>query len=109
MTQEELKQLRQLWAERVADFEASGQSTTEWCSEHGIKSAQLRYWLRKYRRQESTTNKAANPQWQAIEVDDGTFNEGSLKVRVGSAAIEVKPGFDRKLLQELIGALLEIC
>ena len=31
MKQEELNQLRQVWAERVAEFEASGQSTTEWC------------------------------------------------------------------------------
>jgi len=110
MKQEELKQLRQLWAERVAEFEASGQNTTEWCSEHGIKTAQLRYWLRKYRHQENANNKAATPQWQALEVDNRTSNEGSeLKIRVGSAVIEVKPGFDKKLLRELIDALSGPC
>ena len=109
MKQEELKQLRQVWAERVAEFEASGQSTTEWCSERGIKVAQLRYWLRKYRHQKSEPSNLVNTHWQPLEVDSGAANEDRLQVRGGNAAIEVKPGFNKKLLQEVVGALVETC
>jgi len=49
------EQLRKQWKTRVADFIASGQTTTEWCAEHNLKPSQLRYWPRKYKETDNST------------------------------------------------------
>ncbi|HOA53955.1 MAG TPA: hypothetical protein PKI05_17005 [Thermogutta sp.] len=41
------KTKRELWAERIEAFLASGLSQRAWCQEHGLRQNQLGYWLRK--------------------------------------------------------------
>ncbi|MDO9580586.1 MAG: hypothetical protein Q7J06_08470 [Bacteroidales bacterium] len=104
MTKEEL---RKMWEARVSAFRVSGQSTTEWCATHDIKLHQLRYWLRKYK---NTENSATPAQWMSIEIDSLGSNHGnSMLVRIGKAAIEVKPGFDKQLLSDLVMTLADLC
>ncbi|MDN5348556.1 MAG: hypothetical protein PWP65_2121 [Clostridia bacterium] len=48
-------ELQKLWATRIAEYQASGQSVKEWCnSRKGISPRQLWYWLRKYKNQVTT-------------------------------------------------------
>ena len=104
MTKEER---RQMWTQRVEAFLASGQSTTEWCAQHDIKPHQLRYWLRKFRNQ---GDEASSPQWLSLAVGPGGESpEGTIRVRVGPATIEVAPGYDSRLLKELVTTLSELC
>lgn len=104
MTKEEL---RKMWQERVLAFRASGQSAPKWCADHDIKLSQLRYWLRKYK---NTENPAAPSQWLSLEIDGfNSGNSGTLLVRMGKFAIEVKPGFDKQLLSDLVVTLADLC
>ena len=88
--------LKQKWVERVAEFRASGQTTTECCVANNIKAAQLRYWLRKYRAQEGTQNSTNSSQWLPLEIDGKNDPGAALVVKVGRVTIVVKPGFDKK-------------
>ncbi len=98
---------RQMWAERVEVFRASGQTTTAWCAQQDINPNQLRYWLRKSRYQE---NEASSPQWLAVDIaPGGDTPECVLRVRVGPATIEVGPGYDPGLLQNLVATLAKLC
>ena len=108
MNKEQREELRKEWKTRVNDFMASGQTTNEWCTEHGIKPSQLRYWLRKYKNNE----KADTPHWLPVELDSHTCSSVQnipLLVKVGQATIEVKPGYDRELLKDLVRTLLPLC
>ncbi len=60
-------ELRKEWEARVAEFKASGQSTSAWCAAHDLKPRQLWYWLRKYKK---VTPTAMPSQWLSVEVDD---------------------------------------
>ncbi len=53
MTTEERQNL---WAARIAEYEASGQSVPAWCKANNVSIQQLRYWLRKKKRVPETTN-----------------------------------------------------
>jgi hypothetical protein len=53
VTKEARQELRELWAERVEAFLASGLSQRAWCREHGLKQERLSYWLRKFRAEAS--------------------------------------------------------
>ena len=109
MKQEELKRLRELWKQRVEEFENSGQAATVWCREHGLKDHQLRYWRRKFNKAASKSVSESNLQWQPIEIGQHETSESKLEIRVGKAAIEAKSGFDKKLLQDLVVTLAELC
>lgn len=100
---------RMAWESRVAEFKASGQSGAAWCATHQLRENQLWYWLHKFRDEEKA--KSA-PTWVAVELNEPktTDKNDSLTVKVGQhAAIEIKPNFNRELLQEVLQTLVVIC
>ena len=101
MTTEERQNL---WAARIAEYEASGQSVPAWCKANNVSIQQLRYWLRKKKRVPETIN-SDDTSWLPLDLSDIGY-ESSLLVRVGRVAVEVKPGFDPKLLLDVVKVLI---
>jgi len=99
MSEIELQELRDLWAVRLTEFDASGQSIAKWCKERDLKPHQLQYRLDKRRR----TAKASVPQWVSLEPKDASTPPIILKI--GQVTVEVRPGFDQTLLRDLVGTL----
>jgi hypothetical protein len=94
-------ELRSVWMTRMAEFKASGQSVTDWCAEQGLKPSQLWYHLRKEKGPAETT------QWLPLDIGENT--ESSVTVRVGQVGVEVRPGFDPKLLLSVVITLVGLC
>ena len=92
-------ELKNLWAVRVAEYKNSGQSVRAWCADHDVKPNQLWYWLRKEK--ESVEPKLS---WLPLDLSDASF-QSTLVIRVGRVAIDVKPGFDPKLLLDVVKTL----
>jgi hypothetical protein len=97
------------WAAREATFRNSGQSLSAWCKANDLNPRQFRYWLEK-------GNKEATPattpsQWLSMEVDvqEVTPQNNALIVRMGQATVEVKLGFDQKLLLDVLRTLGALC
>ena len=93
--------LQNLWATRIAEFKASGQSVTAWCADNNIKPNQLWYWLRKEKQDHSETTIS----WLPVDLSEAGL-QNSLLVRVGRVAVEVRPGFDPKLLVDVVNTLI---
>ena len=89
------------WATRIAEFKASGQSVPVWCANQNVKSHQLWYWLRK-EKQASSKNTLS---WLPLDLSD-TGLQSPLLVRVGRVVVEVRPGFDPKLLLDVVKTLI---
>lgn len=94
-----------MWESRVAEFKASGQSATAWCAAQNLKTHQLRYWLRKFKSEHESEQKQT--QWLSVEIGDlGAIKpQEALPIRIGKAIIEVRPGFDPKLLSDVVKTL----
>ena len=99
MTKEEQ---RSVWEKRLIAYKASGQSVRAWCAENKVNTSQLYYWLKK----ENTT--ADQPKWLAMEIAEPSV-ETFMNVRVGSATVEVRPGFDPVLLLKVVKTLGALC
>jgi transposase-like protein len=96
---------REEWQQRVAAFKASGKSGAAWCAEHGIKLHQLYYWVQRLAPStERGINSLPQTSWVPVEVDDHRPSPQGKgpKLRIGSAAIYVQPGFDEKLLRDVV-------
>ena len=101
MTSLESEALRQLWAQRVAAFYASGLSGAQWCAQEHLSADQLSYWKRKFARSEATASAAT---WLPVPLTPES-PDPCLGVRVGGAVIEVQTGFAPELLRAIVEAL----
>ena len=97
---------RHVWESRIADYQSSGLSVSKWCAAHQVNRPQFYYWMRKLTNSVPTT-----PQWVTVNVDPQPADEKEppLLVRVGSAVIEVKSGYNRALLSDVVRTLLTLC
>lgn len=97
------------WERLVSDYRASELSMRAWCEKSGVTFYQLRYWMRK----QAVAGESCG--WSAVEVvEDGyaaPVNEtrSMITVRVGSAAIDVHPGFDESLLSDVLTVVARVC
>lgn len=80
----------------MVEFRASGLGQAEWCRQNGYKGRHLQYWVHKL---------PAPVDWLPVPVASGLDTEAPLVVRVGSARIDVRPGFAPDLLRSVVQAL----
>jgi transposase-like protein len=111
---------RKLWRARVADYRASDLPVRKWCESNGVTDNQLRYWLGKID-EASPAPESSGPQspaWTRVTiVEDASARafvdqesmlptQSQVSVRVGSATIDVRSGFDANLLSEVLRVVL---
>jgi hypothetical protein len=102
-------ELRKEWEQRIAEFRASGQTAVAWCAAHDVNLHRFRYWLRKFPTKRATES-TPSVRWLSVKVDEPPVAEdGILLVRVGSASIEVKPGYNPTLLRQVVQTLATLC
>lgn len=98
---------RQLWESRIAAFRASGQKATEWCAAEQINRRQLYNWMR---RLDNERPDGRSGSWLTVKVDQKPVETpSSLQIKIGSASIEVKPGYDAVLLADVVRTLQTVC
>lgn len=101
MTSLNAEALRQVWAQRVAAFYASGLSGAQWCAQEHLSPDQLSYWKRKFARPEAIASGAT---WLPVPLASES-PDPRMAVRVGAVVIEVQPGFAPDLLRAVVEAL----
>jgi len=88
-----------LWAQRVAEQQASGASAAAWCAQWEVPVAAFYTWRRRVLGEAT----AVAPPWAAV---DAPATPG-LTLRVGALTIEVVPGFDPQLLAAVLAVVTE--
>jgi hypothetical protein len=94
------------WTERVGAWRAGGQTAAEFARGRGFEASTLRYWasrLGRARKAPTVAPSGASPV-RMVRVTRSASSE-PLTVSVGVARIEVRAGFNRALLREVIDAL----
>lgn len=99
-------ELHRKWEAKTADFRASGLSGAKSCEKHGFRKKQFYYWLAKFK--DAVAQAETPTQWLQVEMEEPEAPVSVIEIKVGKAAIEVKPGFDPQLLAEVVRAL-ELC
>lgn len=101
MTKAERQNLQSLWATRVTEFRGSGMSAPNWSKANDISIHQLRYWLKKDKR---AAVEGQSLSWMSVDLSHAGISD-SLLVRVGMVTVEVRPGFNPKLLVDVVNTL----
>src|SRR4051812_1895736 len=95
----------------VAEYEGSGLGRLEFCAKHGLSLSTLnRHRKRKHERTEAVTGgRLVAVELSASKQDAGSQSGSELLVVLSSGRrIEVRGGFDPKLLQQLVRVLEQV-
>jgi hypothetical protein len=100
------------WAARVREWKASGLTGEEYAEGKGYAGATLRWWCSRLRRDQGggqvvpqTTAPTSHVRMARVVRAHAMRDTGLLTVRVGTAAVEVRAGFDGGLLRAVVEAL----
>ncbi|MFB1052249.1 IS66 family insertion sequence element accessory protein TnpB [Paraliobacillus sp. JSM ZJ581] len=107
-----LKQKRIEWESRIEAWKESGQSVSQWCQEHDLKSHQMYYWIQRLEHKERQGNDSnTGTQWLTLQIEDdqAALAKGSIIIHLGPTSIEIQPGADIKLLSEVVSVLQNQC
>jgi hypothetical protein len=88
------------WAERVRAWREGGQDAAAFAAGKGYSAKLLRWW-----RSELARRERRKPGVKLARVVPVAPASTSLTVAVGAARIEVRAGFDRGLLRDVLDAL----
>jgi hypothetical protein len=105
MTETEAK-----WAARVERWRASGKTAPEFAQGQGFESSTLRYWASRLKHLPPSLSKPVPvPRVRMVRVrwTPPAVMAAPLVVGIGAARVEVRSGFDRALLRQVVEALAE--
>ena len=98
------------WKRHVEAFQKSGMSRVAYCEQNELKVYRLDYWRHRF---PDLTRKGADrgPTWIPVEVkeDAGRETGESINLKIGRVEIEIRRGFDRELLAEILGVVGPAC
>ena len=113
ITKAERNALHRTWEARISEFRMSGLSRKDWCGVNHVSIHQFQYWAGKLSRHESESELQLG-NWAQIELKESVRGsrasiQSALSVRIGSAVIEVRDGYDPSLLLDVVKVLQELC
>jgi hypothetical protein len=93
----------QYWQRHVEAFNSSGLTRGAYSKKNRIRVYQLDYWRRKISRTNKTRKRESRNQWLPLQISDEPIDSNShIELWIGKIRVEIKRGFDSKLLVELI-------
>ena len=109
---ESKKELREKWEKCIKEYKESNMNISAWCKANNIKPTTFKNWLYKDRDKNKNKAKAEKAEWLPVEINNNDSldnTEQTITINVGCASINVKEGFNKKLLQEIITVIKESC
>lgn len=109
-------QTAERWATRVAEWKASGLTSTQYCEGRDFTPGGLRHWAYRLRKSASKTALVRRPPVQLVRVERVARIKQvepapapatvPLKIKLGAARLAVPAGFDGETLRTVLEILL---
>jgi hypothetical protein len=91
------------WQQHVESFNASGLTREAYSRKNRIQVYQLDYWRKRISRINKTREGNPAVQWVPLKIsDEPTERDPHIDLWIGPVRVEIKRGFDAKLLTELL-------
>jgi hypothetical protein len=106
------KENQEFWWNHVAAVQKSGLSRRKYCEQNNLKISSLDYWRNKIK---SSSTPVVRPdsenRWLTLQVADQPIAGTGIgiRLRIGRLAIDVEPGFDHKLLADVLRVAGSAC
>jgi hypothetical protein len=101
--------IQKKWEARVAAYRSSGEKATTWCQANQVDRRGLYTWMKRINGAAAPTSVSSTTTWLQVTPEPEAKISAGLSVKVGSAIIEVHPGFSPILLRDVVQALKALC
>jgi len=104
------QKLTEQWLQLAREFQSSGMTRGQYCKQKQIRPFQLDYW-RKRLRKPGLAVRSSTKSWISLQIkhDQAIDHQSGILLRIGRLTIEVRQGFDRDLLAEVIRVVGPVC
>ena len=102
---EELKQKRTYWKQHIDDWQQTGLTQTEYCRRHNLKHHQLVYWKKRFLKTETDVSFVSLKLDDLLDIPARPDHASLSLVFDNHFKIDIRAGFDARLLRQLIYAL----
>lgn len=106
------EELRAHWEARIQRFRSSGEKAKQWCTANQVNRRQLSVWMKRLDAASMSRTtflpiELANEQMPELDLPEAAqpAPPGYLRIRIGTAVIEVEAGFEPGLLREVVRAM----
>jgi hypothetical protein len=102
---------KKLWEKRFEEYKASGLSGKRWCREQGKEQgfSEYQFWYWKKRLEKNIEEEESTSTWVPVMMEDPVQQTTTITIRIGTLEVDVKSGYDPKLLQDVIRMLTSLC
>jgi hypothetical protein len=99
------------WQKHVEEFKLSGLTRVAYSERNGIPVYQLDYWRRRFSRiSANPVERRAEPCWVPLTIADNPIEKDSrIDLWIGRVRVEIKHGFDSRLLAEVLRTMGAAC
>jgi len=98
------------WSARIKDYRASGERIAVWCERNQVSAKQFYYWMRKLKTADQQTPATGGQRWVALAVAESAATEAApILVKIGTATIEVRAGFEPSVFAAVVRTLKTLC
>ncbi len=102
---EQLEQKRTYWKQHIDDWQQTGLTQTEYCRRHNLKHHQLVYWKKRFLKTETDVSFVPLKLDDLLDMPAQPDNASLSLVIDNHFKIDIRAGFDARLLRELIRVL----
>jgi len=98
------------WTARFNDYRASGERIAAWCERNQVSPKQFYYWMRKLKTADQQAPATGGQRWVALTVAESAAIEAApILVKIGTATVEVRAGFEPAVFAEVVRTLRALC
>lgn len=99
------------WQKHVEGFKASRLTREAYSKKNGIQVYRLDYWRRRFSRMsQNLADRPAEQRWVPLKIADEPIEKNShIDLWIGRVRIEIKQGFDSRLLAEVLKTIGAAC
>ncbi len=101
----QLEQKRTYWKQHIDDWQQTGLTQTEYCRRHNLKHHQLVYWKKRFLKTETDVSFVPLKLDDLLDMPAQPDNASLSLVIDNHFKIDIRAGFDARLLRELIRVL----
>jgi len=92
------------WMLLAKDYRSSGLKLTVWCRERGISKSSFYPYLKKSK----ALAEPLEPKWGSITMPKH-IETSSILLKVGTITLDIKCGFDKETLRDVLNVVMKLC
>lgn len=93
------------WTALVKEYNSSGLNLTAWCKEKELSKSYFYPHLKKIK---SIAAETSEQKWVAIALPE-SVEKSSISLKVGNITLDIKNGFDKEILLNVLSVVMKLC